>query len=230
MKRRVAICSPTRNRPHDAFIEALERSVPYLDAAGFDHAAVFEVGCPYISGARCTLLGKALAWGATDIVFIDDDVSWQPEDLVRLVETEGDVVCGTYRYKIEEPKFMGVPYVGHGGHPLVRADGCVHMMAAPAGFLRVSRETVKRFRDHFPDLAIGDAKTGENVDIFNHGAYMGVWFGEDYAMCRRLGDMGIDVWCIPTLNLVHNDPGKAFGGTYHEYLTTYRKPEERMAA
>ena len=222
---RVALCTPTRDRPHPAFLQALEGSVPLLDAAGIEHSAVFEVGCPYISGARATMLGKALKWGADQIIFLDDDVSWEPSALLRLIEADGDVVGCTYRYKIDEEKYMGKPFVGPRGHPLVRADGAVHMLGMPAGFLRVTRAAVERFMEAYPDLMI-TADGNRNVDLFNHGAMGGVWYGEDYAFCRRWIQIDGDVWCLPNLDIDHNGRDKVYRGNYHRYLSTYKPVKE----
>lgn len=243
-KGRVAICTPTLDRPTDAYLKALEESVPALEAAGWEHSAAFEVGNPYISAARASMLGKALKWGADAIVFIDDDVSWSPSDIVKLLEAEGDVVGGNYRYKTDdEARFMGKPFLGDRGHPLLRdSDDAVMMLALPAGFLKVTRHGVMRFLKAYPELRMNTEKPDEvNVDLFNHGVHNGTWFGEDFAFCRNWLGLGGDIFCVPDLDLVHNSrsrwdahgfhPGKAYPSNYMQYLKTYRPTaEEKKAA
>lgn len=217
---KVAICTPTRDRPHDAYLSALEQSVPLLDSK-YEHATVFEVGCPYISGARATCLRKAMKWGADVFVFIDDDVSWRPEDLAALIDAPGDVVGGTYRYKVpNEDKYMGKVFVGEHGSPLVREeDGAILATCLPAGFLRVTRAAVERFMAVFPELTINADGDGDSPDLFNHGAHKGVWFGEDYAFCRRWQEAGGDVWLLPDLNLDHHGrDGSVWEGNFHRKL------------
>ena len=82
---KVVLCIPTLTRPYAQTLASIEASVPYLDAAGWDHAMVSEIGCPYISGARATMLRKALDAQADVIVFIDHDLSWRPADLLKLI-------------------------------------------------------------------------------------------------------------------------------------------------
>jgi len=243
MKRgRVAICTPTVERPTDAYLAALEASVPALDAAGWEHSAAFQQGNPYISAARANMLGQALKWGADVIVFIDDDVSWSPADLIKLLDAEGDVVGGNYRYKTEEEfRFMGKPFLGDKGHPLFRdSDDAVLMLALPAGFLKVTRAGIMRFLEAYPNLRMNTESEGDvNVDLFNHGAWNGTWFGEDFAFCRNWLGLGGDILCVPDLDLVHNararwdkdgfTPEKPYPSNYLDYLKTYR-PEEKKAA
>lgn len=210
---KLAICTPTMTRPYQQYLDALEASVPALDAAGIEHNTVFEVGCPYISGARCTMLNKALKWGADTIVFIDHDLSWRPEDLVKLVTTEGDAVAGFYRFKTDEVKYMGVLDTDEEGYPKVRKDGCLKANRVPGGFVKVTRRGVERFLERYPELAVGHEG---NVDLFNHGAIERVWHGEDYAFSRRWLEIDT-LWVVPDLSL-HHHGAKEYAGNYHEFL------------
>ena len=96
---KVVFCIPTITRPYQVTIDSLAASVPCIEAAGWQHAVVSEIGNPYISAARSYMLRKALDAGADVVVFIDHDLSWQPVDMLKLIETEGDVVAGTYCFK-----------------------------------------------------------------------------------------------------------------------------------
>jgi len=215
---KVVFCCPTLTQPHAAFLKAMEDTVPVLDAAGIDHSIVFEVGCPYISGARCTMLTKALERGADVIVFLDHDVSWRPEDMLKLLNTEGDVVAGTYRFKVDENEsYMGCIETDEQTHqPMGRRDGCISATRVPAGFLKVTRRAVEAFREVYPDLAISD---GIGVDLFNHGAICGTWFGEDYAFSKRWKEAGGMIWLVPDMNIDHHgNNGNVYPGNFHEFM------------
>lgn len=239
MKKRVAFCYPTVERPTRAFLDSLEGSLHLL--GGYEHAAVHELGNPYISAARATMLRKAMEWGADVFIFLDDDVSWRPQDLVRLIEADGDLVGGTYRFKkpdcgslhtspqvhSQEVEYMGKCFLGERGRPLVREDGAIHALCLPAGFLKVTRAGVERFMRGYPELDINGGGDFVSTDLFNHGAYRGVWYGEDYALCRRWNELGGDVWLLPDLQLDHHGKGKWEGhvwpGNFHEHLLAIGK-------
>ena len=219
MGERVVIACPTRDRPSDAFLKALEASVPLLDAAGYKHFAVNQIANPYISGARATMLRRAMLAKADIVVFLDDDVSWEPPDLLTLLQTPGDVVAGTYRFKLDEEAYMGEHMVGDDGRPVVREDGAVLMRCIPAGFLKVTKAALERFMDAFPDLVIDKDNDGfRSPDLFNHGAHKGVWYGEDYAFSRRWREIGGEIWLVPTLKLNHNAKDRVYEGNFHEWL------------
>ena len=178
---------------------------------------VNEVGCPYISAARATMLRKALDVKADMIVFIDHDLSWRAEDLLKLLETEGDVVAGLYRFKYDDKvEYMGV-LDDLDGKPQVRADGCLRGERVPAGFLKVTRNAVNKFMQAYPHLVYGEV-SNPSIDLFNHGAHKGAWWGEDYAFSRNWRDCGGEIWIVPDLNLTHHSATTAYPGNYHEFL------------
>lgn len=217
-KTKVVLCVPTLTRPYAQTLKAIEGSVAALDAAGFDHYLVSELGNPYINGARATMLRKALDIKADIIVFIDHDVSWRPDDLVKLIQTEGDVVAGLYRFKTpEEVRYMGVLDDDANGMQKVRGDGCIKATLVPAGFLKITRNVVNRFMQAYPHLMYGEA-CNPSVDLFNFGAHKGAFWGEDYSFCRNWTDAGGEIWIVPDLSITHHSVDQDFPGNYHEFL------------
>jgi hypothetical protein len=215
---KVVICTPTIVKPHPAYLAALEASIPALDASGHDHSLVAETGNPYISAARAKMLRKALDAQADAVIFIDHDVSWRPQDLISLIETPGEVVAGLYRFKSDEISFMGTIYTDPAGFPAAREDACIRAKLVPAGFLKITTDAVERFMTAYPDLCYGP-KYSPSVDLFNHGARDGLWWGEDYAFSKRFGEAGGELWVQPDLNLTHHSADAEYPGNFHEFLT-----------
>jgi glycosyltransferase involved in cell wall biosynthesis len=214
---KVVFCLPTVKRPFQQCLDAIEASIPLIKAAGWEEGLVNEVGNPYISAARAAMLRKALDAKADVIVFIDHDLSWSPKDLLTLIETPGDVVAGLYRFKKDEEHYMGVLQDGENFMPVCRPDGCIQATKVPAGFLKVTKEAIGRFMDAYPHLCYGP-KYNLSVDLFNHGAHKGAWWGEDYAFSRNWIDAGGDIWVVPNLDLTHHSTETAYPGNYHNFL------------
>lgn len=216
-KKKVVFCIPTISKPYQVTLDALAASLPLIKSAGWDDGAVYQIGCPYISAARSMMLRKALDAKATVIVFIDHDLSWEPGDLLKLIETDGDVVSGTYRFKGDPEEYMGAIYPGEDGTPIVRADGCIKAHSIPAGFLKITRQGVNAFIREYPELTYGE-KCAPMVDLFNHGVIDGVWMGEDYAFAKRWREKCGDIWLIPNLNLDHHTPSASYKGNFHNFM------------
>jgi glycosyltransferase involved in cell wall biosynthesis len=218
LPKKVVFCVPTITKPFRQTIDSFLASVPLIKAAGWDDGIVYEIGNPYISAARATLLRKALDAKATVVVFIDHDVSWSPGDLLKLIETEGDVVAGTYRFKQDAEIYMGMIRSNANGTPKTReSDGAIAADWTPAGFLKVTREAVSKFMLAYPELCFGEA-CNPSVDLFNHGAHERSWWGEDAAFGRRWVKSGGEIWVVPDLNITHHSNDKAYPGNLHKHL------------
>jgi hypothetical protein len=215
--KKVVFCIPIRTHPHPSFIQSISDTIPLLDQEGWDHGMGLEFGSPYISGARATLLRRALDAKADTIVFLDDDVSWNPPDLVKLISTKGEVICGTYRFKEHNEEYMGLLLDGPENRPIVREDGCVKAELIPAGFLKVTVGAIDKFMKAYPELCYGSAYS-PHVDLFNHGAHEGRWWGEDYAFSRRWRAIGGELWIVPDLNIDHHHGERVWEGNFHEFL------------
>lgn len=211
----VVIATPSLAGPTEPYKQALAGSAPLLEV--FDTRFVQELGNPYISAARATMLRKAMDGQADIVVFIDYDLSWRPEDLVTLINTPGDVVAGTYRFKKDEEEYMGGWFTDGTGRPVLRDDGCIKANRVPAGFLKITKEAVDLFMRAYPELTYG-SRYAAAVDLFNHGAIDGVWYGEDYAFSKRWTEKCGDIWLVPDLSLNHHSADKSFDGNLHEFL------------
>lgn len=215
--KKVIFCIPTIKKPYQCCLDSLAASLPLIVEAGWQEGMVSEIGSPYISHARAKMLRKALDAKATVIVFIDHDLSWKPQDLLTLIEAKGDVVAGTYRYKYEPEEYMGALLPDINGMPQVREDGGLRGFCAPAGFLKITNKAVARFMIAHPELCFGP-RYSMTVDLFNHGCHEGVWYGEDYAFCRRWLGFGGELVIMPDLDINHHTPTEEFKGNFHQYL------------
>jgi hypothetical protein len=225
--KKVIFCTPSLSGPTKPYIASLEASLPLIEAAGWEHGYAQQIACPYISAARANMLRAALDSNPEAIVFLDYDLSWQPEDLLKLIETEGDVVAGTYRCKIDDEQYMGTVLSNPNGTPLVRQDGAISAMLAPAGFLKLTAAAVDKFMVAYPELCYGPMYHLA-IDLFNHGVRDRIWWGEDYSFSRRWKDKCGDIWIVPDLSINHHFNNKVYRGQFHQFLL--RQPGGSKAA
>lgn len=216
---KVVFCTPTRVKPHDAYLAAMEASVPLLDAHGIEHSIAFEVGCPYISSAMATLSRKALDKSPDALIYLDDDVSWDPLSLLALIESPEDVIGGTYRFKKEPVEYMGMLATGPDSKPIGEFGKKLLAKWLPSGFLKISANAINEFMKAYPELICGP-RYHPTIDLFNHGAHEGIWYGQDYAFCRNYAAKCGKVWLLPNLNIDHNDwnSDRVYPGNFHEFL------------
>lgn len=221
---KVVFCTPSLAGPTKPYIDALERTIPQIEAEGWEEGYAQEIGCCYISHAMSKMTRRALDAGADVLVYLDYDLSWEPEDLIKLIKVDADVVAGCYRYKKDEIEYMGFLDVDQPDYmPKVRADGCIEGHMAPSGFLKVTRAAIRLFMKAYPELLYGVPES-PHVDLFNHGAIEGLWYGQDYAFSIRWRKMGEKLWICPDLNITHHNGEKSYPGNLHQYLL--KKPNK----
>lgn len=213
----VVFCTPTLKKPYSQYLKSLEASLPAIEAAGYDHRAIFTVDGPYISHNRASMTRKALDAKADIIIYIDYDMSWTPAALLKLIQTDGDVIAGTYRFKKDEEAYMGTILTDGRGYPICRTDGCISAEWVPAGFLKVTSGAIDKFMRAYPELVYGP-RFNPSVDLFNHGAHDGLWFGEDYRFSQRWLDKCGPIWIVPDLDLTHHSADQSYPGNFHRHL------------
>lgn len=214
---KITFLVPTRDKPHPAFIAALEASIPLLEANGIEHRLVSEKGNHFISHARAELVRKMLDTDSDAAVFLDDDLSWRPQDLLALVQADADVAAGTYRAKVDEVRYWGTLQCADNGAPIVNLDGTLRADRVAAGFLKITRTAIRRFMRAYPSLVYGHPER-PCIDLFQHGAYEGVWHGEDYRFCKRWRDIDGEIVLLPNLDLTHHADDRVYPGNFHEFL------------
>lgn len=214
---KVVFCTPSLGGPTAPYIKSLGESIPVIKGAGWEEGYVQEVGNPYISAARAMMTRKALDANADVIVYLDYDLSWDPQDLLTLISTNDDVVGGTYRFKKDEEEYMGQLIPSECGTPVVRTDGFIKSAYVPGGFLKLTRDALVKFAVAYPELLYGDPFHFE-IDLFNHGARNWVWWGEDYSFSERWTRTGGEIWTPPNLNIHHHTKDVVFKGNLHEFL------------
>lgn len=223
---KVIFATPSVSGPTKPYLRSLKASIPLIKKAGWKEGYVQEIGNPYISSARAILTRRALDANPDYIVFLDYDLSWKPNDLLTLLNTAGDVVAGTYRFKQEEENYMGAVLSGQDGTPIVYEDGTLAADRVPAGFLKISVKAIEKFMKSYPHLMFGPRRS-PSIDLFNHGAHEGVWYGEDYAFSRNWVDCGGKIFIVPNLDIAHHSLDKVYKGNFHKFLMKQTKPAKK---
>lgn len=214
---KVVFCVPVIDRPYDPLIKSLEECLPAVEADGWEHALVHNIGSPYISSSRSEMIKKGIDAKADVLMFLDHDISFPPDSMVKILAIERHVVAGTYRFKQDKIEYMGCLDTDDLDRLIVEPDGCVQANKVPAGFLKVTGNAVRIFARKFPELLYGDP-LNPHVDLFNHGAYEGIWWGEDYAFSRRWIETGNKLYILPDINIDHNSKDKVYKGNFHKHL------------
>jgi hypothetical protein len=171
-----------------------------------------------IQRARNDIVALMMDMGCDDLIFIDADIDWNPNDFYKLLSYPVDVVGGTYPKKgdIEE-------YVAKILDPMRAKDphtGLLETEGLGTGFLRMSRKAVQHLWDNCPKYS----ERGRDIDrrwIFNVEIKGGDLVSEDIHVCDLLRAGGFPVWLDTQVTCGHNGI-KHFTGNFDAWFTALR--------
>ena len=190
---------------YDAFTDESQRSVAAgilaLDAKGIKVEAVDVLrGCCYVDLARNILAGNFLRGTATDFVFIDADVGFEAESLVRLCEATRPMVAGIYPKKVVPPQW---PVMVAHEQIWADSDGFIECGVVPTGFTS-------------PEGQVGA--------YFQTAVRDNVFWGEDVEFCRLVREAGIPIMAFAEMDFRHvASDGRVYRGSWGEWLRSQMK-------
>lgn len=197
---------------------SLIAEMPHLSAAGINVTFADQRGNSMISHGRDMLLAQFLASPATDIVFVDDDVTWDAGAMTRLLQWPVEMVAGIYPTKTE-PIYYHTRFLPGELQSPEGLTGLLEVEAVPAGFMRVSRVAVEQMVLNYPKSRFKDANAplGYAHALFDNIHEGDDYYGEDYSFCRRYRAIGGKVYVQPEIVMGHVGL-KAFVGSFGHWL------------
>lgn len=187
-----------------------------LDEAGIPWERYVVIENCHVDDCRNAVLREFMQSSCTDIVFLDADVFWNADDLVKLVRYDRDIVAGVYPKRARDQDYP--VFVRPGTELYAEEDGCVEVDGVPAGFLRIRRNVVETLMEaHKGRRYLGqDKKEPFYTVLFERVYENGARWGGDYEFCRKAKAAGFKVHVDPEMALGH-EGGYPFYGTLGEH-------------
>jgi hypothetical protein len=197
------------------FINSWTNTMIYLYENGYTFASSFKYA-PIIQEVRNQLVASRIEFGknqtskifndrtnsqipfsgsveAKKIIFIDSDIVWNNEDLIKLLESDKDIICGPYFLESgqdmcivdKDGLFMDMSKIQHQTEPF-------EIMSGGMGFVSVKYEVLEKIGfPWFNTLYLKDEEEGVQ------------FVGEDTFFFYRAQEEGFKVYCDPTIRIGH---------------------------
>lgn len=165
-----------------------------------------------ISRARNILTAMFLGSNCTHLMFIDSDIEFQPDDILRALAYDKPVVAGAYPKKALPVQYaINFKFVNPETRQIRVENGAVEVLDASTGFFLIKRETIEKMIAAYPELHY---KNDSNIDpSLNKHCYAlfdtmidpvdSRYLSEDYTFCRRWQQLGGEIWLDPNTKLNH---------------------------
>lgn len=168
---------------------------------------VWNPGDSLVSRSRNTITAHFLKSDCTDLLFIDTDIGFTPEQVHRLCQHDVDIVAGFYPKKGEGP----VQWVCNGFETPspIQPDGLQKLRYMGTGFMRIRRRVFDQMIGRYPEIEfIADETKEKHHDFWGVGVYTYKdgskrYLSEDWMFCQRALDMGFDVFGDTQIMLRH---------------------------
>ena len=215
------------------YVQSLLQLSDMLKQNGIGNTFSFMFNESLITRARNALTNAFLKHSeATHLLFIDADIHFNPQDVLRLLAEDKDIICGIYPKKeinwnsVEKAVQNGVPIselknhtgsfvvnlVDYIGEVTVPVDEPVEIFNGGTGFMLIKREVFEQMKDNVPfylndvaDLG-GSMQQQEQITEFFATSIepeTGRLLSEDYHFCYNWRKLGGKVYAAPYCKLSH---------------------------
>jgi hypothetical protein len=191
----------------------------------------FKDGDALITRARASLISQFLDDpDATHLLFIDADIGFEPEQVVRLIQCGAQMCAAIYPIKLIDwervkstiaaarpnPAAAALSYVFEvdDANAVTERAGFVKVRYAGTGFLMIRRAALEKMCARYPQLQYKrdhslDAATASDNRFALFECMIGedgTYLSEDFAFCKRWTDIGGEIWADLTSRLNHVGP------------------------
>jgi glycosyltransferase involved in cell wall biosynthesis len=204
------IATHTHGYVTPAYAAALATATAYLAAHGVPHSvAMFEDSL--VCRGRNRAAHEAMTRDFSHLLFIDADIQFKPEDIIRLLALDKDVAVGAYRKKNDRDEFA-MSWLPDASRHLEQCaeTGAVKIANAGTGFMLIKSSVFQALADAMPDIAYDDLSPIAPAKVMHAFFEVEVrdrrQWSEDFVFCERWRAIGGEVWLHPEITLSHWGP------------------------
>jgi hypothetical protein len=184
------------------YVYSIQKTRMALEKAGIQTAYLLLSGNCHVDDARNVVVQNFLLTDCTDLIFIDADVFWNPDSLIKLAQADADLVGGIYPYR-REGQNEKLPVIPMPGIREPDENGLQEVIGLPTGFMKIRRNVIEKLcedADHFYNRA----ETRSRVPILFERIFEDdARWGGDINFCRKWHRKGGKVYALPDLRLGH---------------------------
>jgi len=206
--KKVLIATPALNEQVNAyFVHSLQESIKLGLKNEIDFNCIFLANESILPMARNELLNLCYSENYESMVFIDSDESWNPESLIRIVESEQDVLALPVVNKHDAQNTFNIYY-----DKLEYVDEYLKVTSVGTGFLKLSHKAVSALWNSNPSVVFRN-KTLKNICEYTMSP--SGFVGEDITLCRKLRKLGFDI-LVDINDTVKHHGNKIYVGNFKE--------------
>lgn len=185
---KVYICTPTHSGTvHVPFVISVLNLVKILTLSGIEVAWEALSFSSFIQSARNQMAQKFMESDYTDLLFIDADVGFEVEGVLKMLLRDVDVI-GIPVIKRQDKEEFTINLLKDANGNRIEKDGMMEVASVATAILRIRRNVFENW------------KGGRFFDAMYEGDRM---LGEDVWFCRKFREQGGRIWIEPNVLCSH---------------------------
>lgn len=199
--RKVFIAVPAYGDMPAPFVYSVWSAQAKLFAAGICADLELYAGDCHVDDARNRLVRDFLESDCQTFVFLDADLLFEPDDLVRLIESPHAIAAGIYPLKQGDESYPVRTFDGD----RLSVGGWMKVSAVPTGFLKIEREVLETLHGpakKYHAKADGAGRLPIGL-IFERTLSDGQRWGGDYTFCIKASQAGYAPFIDPEMRFGH---------------------------
>ena len=167
---------------------------------------------PYVAYARNILTARFLQRDEDYLLFVDSDLEFEPECVLKMLIAEKDIMCTPYRVKTNDPTSTKYTVsIEDSKNVKILDGGLVEINNGPAGMMLIKRTVCEKMIKDYPDKEIkvnpNEGSFPKDMRIYNFwdcNFKDGVWKGEDIYFCDLARQSGFKIYANIDSTLIHH--------------------------
>ena len=202
----IAIATPCYgNQYTQQYAVSLFRTLPKLLQYGISYMLTSTSQESIISKARNWCAFDFLRSNMTHLLFIDADMEWEAESIMRLMASGKDVIGAAGPRKAIPTSYCANLALDENNMPIIDKQlGIIEVNEIGTGFLLISRKALERMMGQNPDNWYYEPHTNDKIyNFFELLIVDHIFRSEDYSFCYKWKQLGEKIYCDPTIELGH---------------------------
>lgn len=213
---------------------SLARFAQTAQQHGIDIQIGSVCGCSVVSRARNLLAKDMLDSTCTELLFIDSDINFEPEDILRLMAWGSDakkgIIAGVPRTRSENKVYIATLDHDENKELTMNGMGLVRAKRVATAFMLVRREVFETLYNEHPEWHYVDDRSDRKLScMFDFKLTEEGYVGEDYLFCDRAREHGFEIWVDPSISLGHMGIQEYVGNFGTDVLYPMIVPDQKVA-
>lgn len=176
------------------YVKSLVKTVKYFSSVGITWE-LLNANSANLFAAREMTLEKVLTRQEEDypifkvdykkIIWIDSDMAWEPQDVMKLYNSDKDIITGVYYLGKDQPAIYQEKWYPMSKEELYKSSQ-LEISGCGFGFIAIKKGVI----ESIPRPVFYNKKEQA--------------LGEDLAFCDKVSDLGYKIWVDTTVNLGHS--------------------------